>query len=159
MGKEKAVHNPVKEGMCTTCHQAVQDAGKGGKHPGNLTITLVQQGAALCSMCHEPKNKKKVVHAPDQGGDCTSCHNPHQSPNKGMLKEAMPKLCFQCHPDSMVKHQVMHPPVAAGDCSGCHDNHQSDYPNRLVQAGNALCFTCHPDKEEGLKTKKTSIRR
>ena len=106
MGKDKTVHSPVKDGMCTTCHQIVQNA-KGGKHPGNLTITLVQQGEALCSMCHEPKNKKKVVHAPVQGGDCTSCHDPHQSPNKGMLKETMPKLCFQCHPDSMVKHKVV----------------------------------------------------
>jgi predicted CXXCH cytochrome family protein len=106
-------------------------------------------------MCHEPKNKKKVVHAPVQGGDCTSCHDPHQSQNKGMLKEAMPNLCFQCHQESMVKHSVVHPPVAAGDCSGCHDNHASDQPNRLVAPGNALCFTCHPDKEEGIKTQKT----
>ncbi len=154
MGKDKVVHNPIKEGMCTTCHQAVQEPGKNTKHPGNLTISLVQRGADLCSMCHEPKNKKKVVHAPIMGGDCTSCHNPHQSPNKAMLKDVVPKLCFQCHADSMIKHKVMHPPVAAGDCSGCHDNHQSDFPNRLVQEGNALCFTCHPDKEEGVKTKK-----
>ncbi len=154
MAKDKVVHNPVKEGMCTTCHQAVQESGK-TTHPGNLKISLVQPGASLCYMCHEPKNKKKVVHAPIMGDDCTSCHNPHQSPNKGMLKDTVPKICFQCHPESMVKQQVMHPPVAAGDCSGCHDNHQSDFPNRLVQEGNSLCFTCHPDKEEGLKTKKS----
>lgn len=155
MGKGKSVHNPVKEGMCTTCHQAADDQTKKAKHPGNLTITLVQQGAELCYMCHEPKNKKKIVHAPIMGGDCTSCHNPHQSPNKGMLKEAMPKICFQCHPDNM-KHSVMHPPVAGGDCSGCHDNHQSDFSSRLIENGNALCFMCHPDKEEGLKTKKNA---
>jgi predicted CXXCH cytochrome family protein len=154
MGKDKTVHSPVKDGSCSTCHQAVQDT-KAGKHPGKLTITLVQQGDALCSMCHEPKNTKKVVHAPIMGGDCISCHNPHGSPNKAMLKETMPKLCFQCHPDSIVKHQVMHPPAAAGDCSGCHDNHQSDHPNRLLQPGNALCYMCHPDKEEGLKSQKT----
>ncbi len=154
MGKDKVVHNPVKEGMCTACHQAVEEKEKTAKHPGNLTITLMQQGADLCYNCHEAKNKKKVVHAPIMGGDCTSCHNPHQSPNKAMMKEAMPKICFQCHPDSMIKHQVMHPPVAGGDCSGCHDNHQSDFSHRLVQDGNALCFMCHPDKEEGLKSKK-----
>ena len=94
MGKDKAVHNPVKEGMCTTCHQVVQDPAKGGKHPGNMTISLVQQGAALCAMCHDPKNTKKVVHAPVQGGDCTSCHNPHQSPNKGMLKDSPAEPLF-----------------------------------------------------------------
>lgn len=153
MGKGQFVHNPVKEGMCTTCHQAVADQTNKSKHPGNLTISLVQQGAELCYMCHEPKNKKKIVHAPIMGGDCTTCHNPHQSRNKGMLKEAMPKICFQCHPDN-TKHKVMHPPVAGGDCSGCHDNHQSDFSSRLIENGNALCFMCHPDKEEGLKTKK-----
>jgi predicted CXXCH cytochrome family protein len=154
MGKDKTVHNPVKEGMCTTCHLATKAEGK-TKHPGNLTISLIQQGAELCSMCHEPKNKKRLVHAPIMAGDCTSCHNPHQSPHKGMLKESVPKLCFQCHPPTIVKQQVMHPPVAAGDCSGCHDNHESDFPGRLVQGGNALCFTCHPDKEEGVNTKKS----
>ena len=155
LGKDKAVHNPVKEGMCTTCHLATQVTGKTTKHPGNLSFSLAQRGAELCAMCHEPKNKKKVVHAPIQGGDCTSCHNPHQSPNKAMLKDTVPKLCFQCHPGSMTKSPVMHPPVAAGDCSSCHDNHQSDFPNRLVAGGNALCFMCHPDKEEGIKTKKS----
>ncbi len=155
MGTDKFVHNPVKEGMCTTCHTVTTETDKQTKHPDNLTITLSQQGADLCNMCHEPKDKKKTVHAPVMGGDCISCHNPHQSANKGMLKEAMPQLCFQCHPEDMVKQQNMHPPVAAGDCSGCHDNHQSDFPNRLRQEGNSLCFTCHPDKEEGIKTKKT----
>lgn len=156
LGKDKVVHSPVKDGSCTMCHQAAEDPLKKAKHPGNLIITLAQQGADLCYMCHEPKNKKKVVHAPIQGGDCTSCHNPHQSANKAMLKEPMPKICFQCHPDSIMKQTVMHPPVQSGDCSGCHDNHQSDFPNRLVQNGNALCFMCHPDKEEGLKTKKVA---
>ncbi len=155
LGKDAVVHSPVKDG-CTTCHQVTVEAvDKSTKHPGNLTITLTQSGADLCYMCHEPKNKKKTVHAPIMGGDCTSCHNPHGSPNKAMMKEVMPKVCFSCHPESMVQHKVMHAPVAAGDCASCHDNHQSDYPNRLLQEGNALCFTCHPDKEDGIKTKKT----
>lgn len=154
MGKAEHVHSPVKDGSCTICHQAVDDPEKKTRHPKNLKITLAQQGADLCSMCHEPKNTKKVVHAPIQGGDCTSCHNPHQSAQKGMLREPMPKLCFQCHPDSIIKQAVTHPPVLGGDCSGCHDNHQSDFAGRLVMEGNALCFMCHPDKEEGMKTKK-----
>lgn len=156
MGKDKAVHPPVKDGMCTTCHSTADDPEKKTKHPGNLTITLVQQGAALCAMCHEAKDTKKMVHAPVKGGDCTSCHSPHQSPNKGMLKEPLPALCFQCHPDSMVKQKNMHPPVAGGDCSGCHDNHQSDFAGRLVQDGNTLCFMCHPNLEEGLTAKKVA---
>ncbi len=157
MDKAQSVHPPVKEGMCSSCHQAASEPGKKTKHPGNLVITLIQQGADLCYMCHEPKNTKKTVHAPIMAGDCTSCHNPHQSENKGMLKKAIPALCFDCHQEGMMKQKVVHPPVAAGDCSGCHDNHQSDFPSRLVQAGNSLCFMCHPDKEEALKDKKKTV--
>ncbi len=157
MGKGKAVHSPVKDGMCTACHTVtLGPQEKKTKHPGNLTITLMQEGAALCYMCHEPKNKKKVVHAPIAGGDCTSCHDPHQSADKGMLKQPMPKVCFQCHPEGIMKQKVMHQPVVSGDCSGCHDNHQSDFSKRLVMEGNALCFGCHPNKEEAMKTKKVS---
>jgi len=150
----KVVHGPVKEGRCTTCHTVTREKDKKTKHPDNLTITLTQQGADLCNMCHEPKDKKKTVHAPVMGGDCISCHNPHQSANKGMLKEAMPNLCFQCHPEDMMKQKNMHPPVAVGDCSGCHDTHQSDFPNLLLKDGNALCYLCHADKEDGIKKKK-----
>lgn len=155
MGRAAHVHSPVKDGSCTMCHQAEQDPEKKTRHPKNLKITLMQKGADLCAMCHEPKNTKKVVHAPILGGDCTSCHDPHQSAQKAMLREPMPKLCFQCHPDSILKQTVMHPPVKGGDCSGCHDNHQSDFAGRLIMEGNALCFMCHPDKEEGLKKKQT----
>ena len=154
MGKDKVVHPPLKDG-CATCHQVTQElAEKKTKHPGNLTITLTQKGPDLCTMCHAPKNKKKTVHPPVMGGDCTLCHNPHQSPNKAMLKDPVPNICFQCHSDNMLKHKVMHPPVAGGDCGGCHDYHQSDFPKLLVQEEPALCFTCHPDKQDGLKTKK-----
>ncbi len=192
--KNKSVHSPVKEGKCNVCHDPHQSdlpklLSKGGNdlclschtqmnallQSGKVVHPAVQQGCimchtphssandrllakaapAVCEQCHEPKNTKKVVHAPIMGGDCTSCHNPHLSSNKGLLKAVVPDLCFQCHSDSMMKHNVMHPPVASGDCSGCHDNHQSDYPNRLLLNGNALCFQCHPDKEEGIKTKKT----
>lgn len=152
MGRAQSVHPPVKEGMCTACHLATAEAAKKTKHPGNLSITLIQEGADLCYQCHEPKNKKKTIHAPVMAGDCITCHDPHQSQNKGMLKQAGARLCFQCHPDSIIaKQKVIHPPVASEDCSGCHDNHESDFAARLVQDPKTLCFNCHPDKEEGLK--------
>lgn len=151
MGKAQSVHPPVKDGLCTACHLATTETDKKTIHPGNLSITLIQQGADLCYQCHAPKNTKKTVHAPVMAGDCITCHDPHQSPNKGMLKQAGARLCFQCHPDNMIKQKVLHPPFASEDCSGCHDNHESDFTARLVQDPKTLCFTCHPDKEEGLK--------
>lgn len=59
MGKAAFVHQPVKEVMCITCHQATEEPGKKTRHPGNLTISLIQQGADLCYMCHGPKDKKR----------------------------------------------------------------------------------------------------
>ncbi len=154
LGKAKAVHPPVQGGMCSACHAVSEAKGKAAKHPGGLAITLVKQGADLCALCHEAKNTKKVVHGPIMGGDCTGCHDPHQSPNKGMLREPAPKLCFQCHADSAFKSKVLHPPAASGDCATCHDNHQSDFSGRLVSDGSRLCFMCHSEKETALKKKK-----
>jgi len=155
MGQDKVVHRPVKDG-CMACHQAIQEpAERKTKHPGNLTISLVRQGENLCAMCHKPMNTKKVVHGPISGGGCVACHNPHQSPNKAMLKEIIPKLCFRCHPDSMMKQQVMHPPVVPGDCSSCHENHQSDNPGLLKQEGNSHCLSCHTKMRDSMMTKKT----
>ena len=153
MGKAAVVHPPVAGVMCESCHAVSVNPQRRTKHPQNMEITLVRQGADLCGMCHAPKGTRKVVHAPIIGGDCTSCHDPHQSPHRGMMKAPLPELCFQCHDDRIRSQAHMHPPVAAGDCSSCHDNHESDHPARLVAEGNALCFMCHPDKEEGLKTK------
>jgi predicted CXXCH cytochrome family protein len=159
MGKGKFIHPPLKDG-CTVCHLVTREPAGGTKsrHPGNMTISLAQKGAGLCYLCHEPLNRKKVVHAPVAGGDCTTCHDPHQSGHKAMLRDSMPQLCFSCHSGSMAKHKVMHAPVAEGDCSGCHENHQSDFPGRLVREGNALCYSCHPDKEDGLRTRKVIHR-
>lgn len=155
MGQDKVVHAPLKDG-CTACHLAIQEpADKKTKHPANLTITLVKQGADLCYVCHKPMNTKKVVHGPISGGGCVACHNPHQSPNKAMLKDVMPKLCFPCHPDSMLKEKVMHPPVGSGDCSICHENHQSDIAGLLKQEGNTHCLSCHTKMRESMQTKKS----
>lgn len=165
MGKDVVVHNPVKEGMCTTCHQATVDSQKPTtqptttqpttKHPNNLIITLTQQGSELCAMCHEAMNKKKVIHAPVMGGDCTFCHNPHQSSERGLLKEKRPQLCLQCHAESLVKNMSVHKPVGGGNCSACHDMHQSDLPKLLVKEGNELCLSCHSAVKSLLNAGKT----
>jgi len=155
MSKGAFVHAPLKDGVCQDCHDVMQEpADKKTKHPGNVTITLVQQGSQLCYRCHVAKNTAKVIHAPIISGDCISCHNPHQSQNKGLMKEPVPAICFRCHQDSMMKSKVMHAPVKDGKCSECHFNHQGDLPNRLVREGNDLCYACHKKQEEGVTTKK-----
>lgn len=80
-------------------------------------------------------------------GECTGCHDPHQSDYPMQLKEGTTKdLCFSCHADNKTTNKFVHGPVAAGDCNICHNPHSSSYPRLLEQKGNELCFMCHVDR-------------
>ncbi len=135
------VHQPVKNGECTSCHNP-----SGKKHPAfkKEAFSLTDNGkAGLCSECHERKNTKKYVHPPVAAGDCLDCHDPHQSNNKFQLKEAGAALCYMCHDKSKLDRPFPHMPVAEGKCLSCHDPHQSEHKYMLKAEGAALCMTCH----------------
>lgn len=139
MVRDRFVHKPVAAGECTSCHQRIADK----KHPGGKgSVTLLEQGARLCYMCHDNKAAKKFVHGPVASGDCTACHDPHRSPNRMQLKATGASLCLMCHEDKF-SHRFGHGPVAAGDCTACHDPHESDYRMQLRKPGAELCFNCH----------------
>ncbi len=133
------VHNPVAEGECLFCHE--QDASK--VHPlQKKSMRLQAAGSELCYRCHDSKSNMKHPHPPVAAGECTSCHDPHHSANKSLLKKAGGDLCATCH-GSMVTKKYGHPPVAAGECTECHDPHQSDQPKMLKAPVPALCYSCH----------------
>lgn len=139
------VHLPVKQGDCASCHKPT-----GQKHPKmkKEAFVLTDNGkAGLCGECHERKDTRKHVHPPVAAGDCTGCHDPHQSDNKFQLKEADAALCYQCHEKSGFDRPFPHKPIAEGKCLSCHDPHQSDSRYMLKAEGAALCMTCH-DKAE-----------
>lgn len=143
-GKEAFVHGPVASGDCILCHiqtrkhkfEPIADAGK------------------LCLECHERLDTEKVVHQPVREGKCTQCHDPHQSPNRFMLRGAGADLCYRCHDRALAGGKYVHGPVAAGSCSTCHDVHQSEFPRMLLAEGNEVCFACHSDKAEAIKARK-----
>ena len=135
------IHLPVKNNECPSCHKP-----SGQKHPKfkKEAFVMTDKGkAGLCNECHERKDTKKHVHPPVAAGDCTDCHDPHQSDSKYQLKESGEALCYQCHDKSKLARAFPHQPIAAGKCLSCHDAHQSDQKFMLKAEGQQLCMTCH----------------
>lgn len=104
--------------------------------------------SGLCVDCH-PETKgwkgKTGVHRPVGTGECSSCHNPHASKHKGLLKEGVKELCYSCHDKKKgFAERVVHGPVAKGDCLSCHKAHISENRALLTKPEGEGCFTCHP---------------
>jgi predicted CXXCH cytochrome family protein len=91
-----------------------------------------------------------VKHQPVENGECTSCHNPHQSDNKKLVAKAGAKLCYECHDDlqqAIAKAPFKHDPAGNGECAACHNPHQSGEAALLLKDGRQLCFECHEEKD------------
>jgi predicted CXXCH cytochrome family protein len=147
MGKQKFVHGPVAANECVTCHGA---SPKHKDKPKRHKFGAVKDIAAKCYACHEKFQAKKFMHSPVKEGECTSCHSPHESPNKFQLLSKGGELCFSCHDEKLVAEEFVHGPAAVGGCVACHDPHTADYANNLRAEGPGLCFMCHTDKAEAI---------
>ena len=90
--------HPVKAngGRCTSCHEPHQ-SGKAHLLRGDIN--------AVCSKCHgghaqfgHPVGSNVIDPRTKQGMTCLSCHSPHGSQNR-MLLRADPQrtLCIECH--------------------------------------------------------------
>jgi predicted CXXCH cytochrome family protein len=134
-GTKKVVHPPVKEGMCTTCHNP---------HASDEPKLLAKPMRELCQSCHTELANLKEVHGPFSAGDCTACHAPHESDNKAFLVKEGEELCFGCHSDiqELLKKADVHPALQAG-CTSCHNPHGSAHPKLLAEEGVKLCAQCH----------------
>ncbi len=145
-GALKHVHPPVKDGMCTTCHNP---------HDSAEPKLLTQPMKSLCTSCHADKAEYKFAHGPVAAGDCTFCHNPHEANTARMLVKEGADLCFTCHADLQgdFKKKVVHPAIDMG-CPSCHNPHGSGVKKFFSAEGAALCYQCHPQIEEKLKSAK-----
>ncbi|HEY6871697.1 MAG TPA: cytochrome c3 family protein [Geobacteraceae bacterium] len=150
IGEIKNLHQPVKDGDCSSCHQQ-----KIKEHPvkGGKSFELTAKDAALCSQCHDPKGKKKVVHPPVKEGDCLACHKPHGGSGPYLLDvgENQSELCLGCHDAAPFKQEFMHGPVAFGACTKCHDPHESGEKALLKGPVRDLCLNCHADFATAMK--------
>jgi predicted CXXCH cytochrome family protein len=142
---DKYVHVVLSTG-CETCHMAVP----GTEHPREKnSIKLTQDVPVLCYNCHdEAKFKSKYIMPPVAGGQCTSCHNPHQSAYNMLLRNEIPGLCYMCHNKANFTKKYIHPPATLG-CMLCHKPHASDYQYLLYSTINEVCTDCHKAQAKG----------
>lgn len=135
IGSKPHVHSPVKNGMCTTCHNP---------HSSDEPKLLAQPMKDLCLSCHPDKADFPYVHGPTSAGDCTACHSPHESENKGLVLKDGAELCLTCHVDMQdeMKKKTVHPALLNG-CTSCHNPHGSAFKKLLASEGEKLCYLCH----------------
>ena len=164
IAKKKVVHAAVQMG-CNTCHSELDASAVPHKSNGKFPKGLKAEGAAVCTVCHEPKMfEGKLVHAPVAAGMCTACHNPHSSDNAGLAPKAPAEQCLECHADVKKRpHMIIgfsgggHPlgdakkevadPTRVGKpfyCAACHEPHRGDRARLMrFDKGMASCQKCH----------------
>jgi len=92
--------------------------------------------------------QQKYTHGPVAVGECTQCHNPHESDEKALLKETSRQLCLKCHADfakSLKAAPVVHPPVKEAPCTQCHNPHGSPVNYFLRKKMPDICVECHAE--------------
>ncbi len=135
----RVIHPAAADGdSCTSCHLTGDDETR-------HVFELAAEPPELCFMCHDDMTEgKATVHPPVADGECTTCHNPHQSDNPRMLELPLAELCVMCHADApYTGDKVTHGPVAKGQCIQCHDPHAGDRDRMLKADEPDLCFRCH----------------
>lgn len=121
---------------CDACHELhSEDGSQKPKEP------------EVCFGCHKDVkiSANKRSHHPILEGkvSCSSCHDPHGSLNKGMVKsDDAQQLCYTCHADKRGPSVWEHPPVEE-NCQSCHTVHGSNHAKLLSERIPQLCQNCH----------------
>ena len=77
--KSVSKHKPVTEGRCLECHNG---------HVSEHNAMLSEDIGTLCYKCHEQNGYAGTSgsHSPDKNKNCETCHVPHTSSAKSLLK-------------------------------------------------------------------------
>ncbi len=130
-------HDPFKSKDCAICH----DQSAMGK--------LNETQPALCYQCHDDfNNNNKTLHGALEAGNCTECHNPHQSKEAKLLVKGGESLCFDCHDSEQAKENQFHNIAEETNCINCHNPHGGE--NQFVLQKGA-CYKCHDDFKNQFK--------
>ena len=127
---------------CTSCHNPHP---KGEVIPKALLAKASQQ--QLCTGCHLQKKAQlmRPGHMPIREGklQCTSCHNPHGTPNDKMIIQAsVNQNCYSCHAEKRGPFLWEHAPVRES-CLNCHEAHGTINEKMLKVKAPLLCQQCH----------------
>lgn len=125
---------------CVNCHSV---------HPKGTVpkALLAKSQLELCTGCHLQKKAQllRPGHMPVREGklQCTSCHNPHGTPNDRMLLQtSVNQNCYTCHAEKRGPFLWEHAPVRE-NCLNCHDAHGSINEKMLKVKQPLLCQQCH----------------
>ena len=101
----------------------------------------------LCLECHQMRRAQlqRSSHMPYREGKvtCTSCHNPHGTPNpKQLIAPTVNENCLTCHTERRGPFLYEHPPVME-NCANCHEAHGTNNPQLLKVRMPRVCDSCH----------------
>ena len=101
----------------------------------------------LCLQCHQMRRAQlqRSSHMPYREGKvtCSSCHNPHGSPNpKQLIQATTTANCVTCHTERRGPFLWEHPPVME-NCANCHEPHGTNNPQLLKVRMPRVCDSCH----------------
>ncbi len=114
---------------------------------------LKKSSTELCLQCHQMRRAQlqRSSHMPFREGkvSCTSCHNPHGTPNPAQLIQAtVNENCYSCHAERRGPFLWSHQPVTE-NCDTCHEPHGSFNPPLLKARAPRLCQECHNEFAHG----------
>lgn len=131
----------------------------GTRNESGAAIKLKYEIPDMCYTCHVDLKKNlndNSVHFVFQQGMCASCHDPHASDRKALVKgsvKSINPLCLECHKKLKEKLDQggMHTAVSEGNCTDCHNPHSSVNKRLLVADQKELCWKCHKGTQEKIK--------
>ncbi|MEQ1754244.1 MAG: DmsE family decaheme c-type cytochrome [Micropepsaceae bacterium] len=129
---------------CTSCHQIMDKAS-----PRFQLIKSTE--IDTCTQCHKDRRAQlwRSSHMPVREGKlkCTSCHNPHGTPNQKLLREAtVNDTCYTCHAEKRGPFLFEHAP-SRDNCLSCHEPHGSMHERLLTVSRPRLCQQCHSEED------------
>ncbi len=139
---------------CTDCHvghepQPIRKLSADARYNAPLTDLhgTRQPQPELCLTCHQMRKAQlqRSSHMPYREGKvtCTSCHNPHGSPNpKQLIQATTNENCLSCHQERRGPFLWEHPPVME-NCATCHEPHGTNNPQLLKVRMPRVCDSCH----------------
>jgi DmsE family decaheme c-type cytochrome len=138
---------------CVDCHQVHQEVRTSLSDEARFNAPLTenrslkQMQPELCLRCHQMRRAQlqRSSHMPYREGKvtCTSCHNPHGSPNPSQLRQStVNENCLSCHTERRGPFLWEHPPVME-NCANCHEAHGSSNPQLLKMRMPRVCDSCH----------------
>ena len=145
---------------CIDCHDGhaqttAASLGRENFLKERLTDTggLKKSSTELCLSCHKMRKAQlqRSSHMPFREGKvgCTSCHNPHGTPNPAQLIQAtINENCYSCHAERRGPFLWSHQPVTE-NCDSCHEPHGSFNPQLLKARIPRLCQECHNEFAHG----------